>query len=138
VSSVWNDGPAGERDRPTSAPREDQEADASSREPVRVLRAGWVEVGEGLRVLPMRPEGVGAEARNYLGAGLARPADVWAQMRFDGGGRVVAARLRGSTGFAGLDRALLSSFWGWRAEGEALESAGAEGLVLERRVVFGR
>ncbi|MEM6458517.1 MAG: hypothetical protein AAF710_03905 [Planctomycetota bacterium] len=102
-------------DRPTSAPRADREADATTLENNLAVRPGGVLVGPGLEVQTFRPR-FSAAARVS-----STPTNPVARITFDLDGTVLHAELSASTGFANVDGPLLSALYRWKATGPRVE-----------------
>ncbi|MEM8738347.1 MAG: hypothetical protein AAGG38_07710 [Planctomycetota bacterium] len=105
-----------EGDKPTSAPRDEREADPTALVDSDAVRLGGVLVGPGLEVKTFRPRfsaaaRVSAIPRNPLAAITFDPTD----------GTVVEAVLVRSTGFDNVDAPILSSLYRWKVTGDRLQ-----------------
>jgi hypothetical protein len=101
-------------DRPTSAPRADREAIATTLIDAGSIRPGRVLVGPGLEVRTVRPD-ISATA-----AALAIPRNPVARITFNTEGKVTLAELTTGTGFDNVDGPILSSLYKWTATGKTL------------------
>ena len=103
-----------EGEKPTSAPRDDREADPTRVVDAGAVRPGAVLVGPGLEIRTFRPR------RSAVG-GTTVPRNPTALITFDTDGVVIDAELSPGTGFENVDAPILESLYRWKAEGERIE-----------------
>lgn len=103
-------------DKPTSAPRDDREADPTRLIDAGAVRPGAVLVAPGLEIKTFRPR-FSAVAR------LAVPRNPTAHITFDTDGTVIDASLSPGTGFENVDAPILASLYRWKAQGERIDNA---------------
>ncbi|MEM7627012.1 MAG: hypothetical protein AAF333_15560 [Planctomycetota bacterium] len=107
-----------EGDKPTSAPRDDREADPTRLIDAGAVRPGGVLVGPGLEIKTFRPR-FSAVAQSTV------PRNPTARITFDTDGTVIDAELSPGTGFENVDAPILSSLYRWKAQGARIENATA-------------
>ncbi|MEM1445303.1 MAG: hypothetical protein AAGF84_04555 [Planctomycetota bacterium] len=106
--------PTPEDPRPSSPPQGDTDADLADLEPVPVFQTGRVEVAEGLKVTPSRPD----FSVPAIIASIPRNPRV--RITFDIDGTVLDADLIDTAGSDMLDAPIRASLYRWRASGERL------------------
>ena len=105
-------------DKPTSAPRDDREADPTSVVDAGTVRPGAVLVGPGMEIKTFRP-------RYSVVARSAVPRNPTAMITFDTDGTVIHAELLPSTGYENVDAPVLTSLYRWKARGKRVDAATA-------------
>lgn len=135
-----SDGPASPSARP-GAPAEpsDKQVDGTSlEEPIEIV-LGHPAAAKGLEIITRRPQ------FSKITRVVAYPDNPLVEATFARDGRVIAARLTKSSGYADVDQPVLDAVYAWRAKGEALQklplypepgSAGAQ-AAAENPKAFG-
>lgn len=107
--------PAGDMpEEPTSAPKDEADADPSDLVPVRVMKPGAVEVSEGLQVMPARPDFAVTALLTTI------PNNPVVRITFGTDGVVIDAELVTSAGSVTFDAPIRASLFRWKAKGEQL------------------
>lgn len=103
--------------RPTSAPRDEREADPTDFAHSWRVMPGGVLVGQGLEIQTARP------VMSIVGQLTSIPRNAIISVSFDRQGDAVDAQMVRSTGYKDWDAAIIASLYKWKAKGEALEKA---------------